>query len=828
VSDKLKTGKAPGHPGAGSHWESSRKTGVGQACNFVSRVWFTVGDGILNEIYYPRIDQPCTKDCGFIVTDGATLFSEEKTDTDSEIRWADEGVPALMVTNTHRGGLYRLHKEIIVHPASHVVLQRTRLEVLQGNAPDYRLYALLVPHLGDEGVHNTACFGSWKGVPMLFAESKKAALALACSTGWKGRSVGFVGHSDGWQDLSRHKELRRHYDLAKDGNVALTGEVHLEGDGSFILAIGFGEYQDEAAFRTRTGLAADFDETWKRYVAEWTDWHESLGPVGNRTVSSRLFRRSAAILRIHEATDFPGGRVASLSVPWGEVQNQEHAAGYHAVWARDGAQSALGLLACGARDDVRRTLNYLSHVQEADGHWPQAMWVDGSTYWKAIQIDSIAAPLLLFEIARQGGLFSHGADSGNFWPMVRRTAEFICRNGPVSEQDRWERNSGFSVYTLSLAIAGLVIAAQAAREKGEAALAEYLLDTADAWNAQVENWTYTKESEMARSLGLPGVYCRIVPADETGRPQFDGVCPLENSQTNKKVPAREIVSPDVWGLVRYGLRSPDDERVRQTTAAIDATLKTETPAGPVWHRYNEDGYGETQTGEPFSKEGVGRGWPLLVGERAHYELAQGHVEEAKRLFDALENFAGEAGLLSEQVWDAPDLPKKGLFLGKATGSARPLAWTHAEHLQLLRSLADNRVFTCPRIVAERYVERTPPRHTPWRFNLQTPYLVRDTILRIEMTGPAFVSWTISEKKGEAYSVQSPVGFILSTCPRKTCAEVRSRLPSTTTRMRSGRTSVTTSARPIKLAAFAPAHICTQLFCVKVRDSAKSDFFPHPQ
>jgi glucoamylase len=759
MSDKLKTGHAPGHPGAGSHWESSRKTGVGQACNFVSRVWFTVGDGILNEIYYPRIDQPCTKDCGFIITDGDTFFSEEKTDTDSEVRWAGEGIPALTVTNTHRGGRYRMHKEIMADPASHVVLQRTRFEVLRGEAADYHLYALLAPHLGDEGVHNTACFSSWKGTPMLFAESKKAALALGCSTGWKGRSVGFVGKSDGWQDLSRHRELRWHYDLARNGNVALTGEVHRPSDGSFILAIGFGADQDEAAFRARAGLDADFDETWKRFVAEWAAWHESLRLPGCKAVSSRLARRSVAVLRIHEATDFPGGRVASLSVPWGEVQNQEHAAGYHAVWARDGAQSALGLLAGGARDDVLRTLNYLSHVQEADGHWPQAMWVDGSAYWKAIQVDSIAAPLLLFEIARQDGLFGDDRVSARFWPMLRRTAQFICRNGPVSEQDRWERNSGFSVYTLALAIAALVIAARAAREHGDTALADYLLETADAWNALVENWTYTTESKIARSLGLPGVYCRIVPADENGRPRFDGVCPLENSETDKKVPACEMVSPDVWGLVRYGLRAPGDERVGQTTAAIDATLKAETPLGPVWHRYNKDGYGETQDGEPFSKKGVGRGWPLLVGERAHYELARGQMEEAKRLFAALENFAGETGLLSEQVWDTADIPQKGLFLGQASGSARPLAWTHAEHLQLLRSLQDNRVFTCPRIVAERYVEQsTPARHTPWRLDLQTPRLLPGTVLRIETKGPALIRWTVGQEKGETYSVQSPVGL----------------------------------------------------------------------
>jgi glucoamylase len=763
----LRTGKAPGHPGAHSHWESSRKTGVGQACNFVSRVWFTVGDGILNEIYFPRIDQPCTKDCGLIITDGSSFFSEERADTDSEIGWTSDGVPALCLTNTHRGGRYRIHKEIVADPHSHVILQRTRFEALKGERKDYRVYVLLAPHLGDEGIHNTASFGSCKGTPLLLAESKWAALALGCSTGWKGRSVGFVAKSDGWQDLSQHKELRWHYDSAPDGNVALTGEIHLPEDGSFVLAIGFGQKKDEAAYRLRASFAAGFDAAWNTYGHEWEAWQKQLTPLEGSKPSTRLYRSSSAVLRVHEATDFPGGRTASLSIPWGEVQKQEHAAGYHAVWARDCAQSAIGLLACGAPADALRTLDYLANVQEHDGHWPQAMWVNGSSYWTAIQIDSIAAPILLFEIARQEGVFTAGQDAARYWPMVRKAAEFICRNGPISEEDRWERNSGFSVYTLALAISGLVIAARAAREHGEENLSRYLLETADAWNAQIENWTYSTGGNLAKPLGLAGYYCRVVPADEQGRPAFDQTYALSNSLSKSKVVPHEIVSPDVWALVRYGLRAPNDKRVRETTEAIDATLKTETPRGPVWHRFNYDGYGETPEGDPFSKKGIGRGWPLLTGERAHYELACGNIGEAIRLFETLENFAGKVGLLSEQVWDTDDLPDKKLFLGKASGSARPLAWTHAEHVQLLRSLREGRVFNCPRLVTARYVEKTNrPAHTPWRLRLQSHRLLPGTVLRLETTGPARVSWTTDRGSGEAASESSPVGLHYIDLPTK--------------------------------------------------------------
>jgi glucoamylase len=146
--------------------------------------------------------------------------------------------------------------------------------------------------------------------------------------------------------------------------------------------------------------------------------------------------------------------------------------------------------------------------------------------------------------------------------------------------------------------------------------------------------------------------------------------------------------------------------MQNTVKAIDAVLKVETPVGPAWRRFNADDYGEMKDGSPFpghGKGGVGRPWPLLVGERAHFELAAGRVDDARRLLRTFEGFASETGLLPEQIWDADDVPERQLFRGRATGSAMPLVWAHAEYVKLLRSLRDGRVFDMPAQTVKRYL-----------------------------------------------------------------------------------------------------------------------------
>jgi glucoamylase len=243
---------APGWPGIEPRWTSSAKTGVGTALNLQSRVWFTLSHGILNEIYFPRLDQACTWDFGLIVTDGRQFFSEEKRHCTFRNLSLDPGVPAYELTNTCTQGRYRVEKKVFTDPWRNVVLQKIRFVPLQGVSTDYRLHTLLAPHLANFGYGNTGWVSDYKGTPMLFAQRDSCALALACSAPWLKRSVGFVGTSDSWQDLSQYFQMTRTYDRAENGNIALTGEIDLAAcNGEFILALGFGSSWAEAGRRTR-------------------------------------------------------------------------------------------------------------------------------------------------------------------------------------------------------------------------------------------------------------------------------------------------------------------------------------------------------------------------------------------------------------------------------------------------------------------------------------------------------------------------------------------------------------------------------------------------
>ncbi len=232
---------APGWPGIPPRWTSSAKSGVGTALNQHSKVWFTLSHGILNEVYYPRVDQACTRDMGFVVTNRVDFFSEEKRDCSFDNRPLEPGIPAYSLTNTCNSGRYRIHKEIFSDPYRNVVLQKIRFEPLQGSSPTIRYSRLLSPHLANFGNGNTGWIGDYKGFPMFFAERGSVTLALASSAPWKKMSVGFVGKSDGWQDISEHFQMQWEYTRAENGNIAFTGEIDLAAcNGEFLLALGFG------------------------------------------------------------------------------------------------------------------------------------------------------------------------------------------------------------------------------------------------------------------------------------------------------------------------------------------------------------------------------------------------------------------------------------------------------------------------------------------------------------------------------------------------------------------------------------------------------------
>jgi len=720
---------APGSPG---RWTSAQKSGVGTALDG-SPIWFTLSHGILNEVYSPRMDLAAIRDLGYLVVGPDGYFSEDKRAVVHTTETPNPGVPCYRVTGASPDGRYHMVKEFITDPLRPVVLQHL---VFQSVNPEDQVVVLLASHLENHGAGNTAWVGDYKGVPALFASRGSYSLCLMSSIGFADRSVGFVGQSDGWQDITRHGALTWHFDRAADGNVALTGLLPNTSPGHMraVLALAVGRSPEEAGLQARASLAQGYESIRQAYCEPWQRWHERLRPS-----ERRLWAISATMVRVHTSKHVPGAILASLSVPWGFNKGDGDLGGYHLVWARDMVEAAGGLLAAGDHVATRLALTYLEATQEADGHWLQNMWVEGIPYWSGLQMDETALPILLVDLARREGALSP-EDLARLWPMVRRAAAFLVQNGPVTPQDRWEEDGGYTPFTLGAEIAALLAAAELAELAGHQHLAPYLRETADIWNQHVERWLYVRDTDTAKQVGVDGYYVRITPPDVEDGDQF---VPIKNRPPGaSRRPAEAVVSTDALALVRFGLRAADDPKMVNTVRVIDALLKQDTPGGPSWHRYNEDGYGEHADGRPFDGTGHGRLWPLLTGERGHYALALGHQREADRLLAAMESFAGEGGLLPEQIWDSEDIPARELFLGRPSGSAMPLVWAHAEYLKLARSLEEERVFDRPPQTVARYIEsQTTSTLVPWRFNHKIRTAAQGHTIRIETLAPTVLHWS---------------------------------------------------------------------------------------
>jgi glucoamylase len=752
-----------GWPGIDARWTTSAKSGVGTALNPNSKIWYSISHGILNEIYYPQVDQACTRDLSLIVTDGKEFFSEEKCDTSHHIKHIANGVPGYHITNSCTYHHYRIEKEVISDPNRDTLLQRIKFFPMNKKRKDFRLYMLLAPHIGNSGAGNTAWVGNYKGITMLFAKRGEVSMALACSIPWKKASAGFVGVSDGWQDLQKHKEMAWSFERAENGNIALTGEFDLEeaaGNG-FVVALGFGTNPEEAGQRARASIFESFEAAKAQFIFEWEVWLKRVYNPDPKNIQPKYFNISAAMLRVHESKRHPGGLIASLSIPWGFNRGDDDLGGYHLVWPRDMVQTAGGMLAANAHTDARRVLNYLMVTQEADGHWSQNMWLNGAPYWKGIQMDQTALPIMLVDLVNRETKMSD-TDLRHFWPMIRKAVGYLVANGPVTEQDRWEENAGFSTFTLAVEISALLIAADYAEFNNEPQLAEYLRETADSWNSCVERWTYVTGSDLAKFVGVDGYYVRIsskesVDPDNTtanlltisNRPAGENICP-----------ANEMVSPDALALVRFGLRRADDPKILNTIKVIDATLKLENTLGPLWYRYNRDGYGEHADGTPFNGTGIGRPWPLLTGERAHYEIAAGNFEYAEQLMQTMENYANETGLFAEQIWDSENIPQNGLYLGKPSGGAMPLVWAHSEYIKLCRSLCTKNIFDMPLQTKERYLtNKQTSNMVIWGFNNKYKYIPKGSSLRIQTLASAIVRWTTDgwATQHDVHTLDSGVG-----------------------------------------------------------------------
>ena len=741
---------APGQPGISPTWTSSDKDAVGCPLG-TPRLWFTLGHGIVNEVYHPRVDIPQIRDLGFIVADGKGFWAEVKRVASYDIRFLAPGVPAFEIT--HRHERYQLRLRISPDPRRDVLAIEHHLE----GGVDLQAYVLLAPHLGATGFGNRAAVTKRAGRRVLVATQGPFALALAVvderqSDGLGPASAGYVGSSDGWQDFARNGSLTWRYEQAGPGNVALIGALPRQG----MLALGFGSSAEAAATLAIASLLQPFEKIVQEHLAEWERWHARRSeryapPIDLPAPLAEQFLTSAVVLRSHLDKTYPGAMVASLSIPWGD--SGEERGGYHLVWPRDLVACAGALLALGAEQETRDTLRYLIATQHADGHWNQNQWLGGKPFWEGLQLDETAFPVLL-----AAALAERDALGGiRIEAMVRRALSFIAANGPVTGQERWEENAGINAFTLAIAIAALVEGAAFLPE----AVQPWALDLADFWNASIERWLAVSGTDLARRLGVTRYYARIAPSQvlTEGEAAMRQAVALRNHRDGAVIPASELVGTDFLQLVRFGLRSADDPVIRASITVVDQLLKVDTSAGPAWRRYTGDGYGEHDDGNPYDGTGRGRPWPLLAGERGHYEVVAGR--DPLPYLQAMSGMSSTLGLIPEQIWDGPSIPARGLFFGRPSGSARPLAWAHAEFAKLVISRQLGRPVDRPSGVWRRYRGRRPQvRRAFWSPSAPIGEFPQGARLVVALARPARIHWAAGEgdRTAATDTLETGLGF----------------------------------------------------------------------
>ncbi|MDQ6920675.1 MAG: glycoside hydrolase family 15 protein, partial [Candidatus Dormibacteraeota bacterium] len=687
--------RAPGAPGAAAGWGPGRKEGFGTAPGRLSRVWFTIAQGNLSEVFYPAIDRPALLGLRFLVAAPGSPPVDDAAEAEHQVRWLEPGVPCFTVESRHFE--YVLNTTFATDPESDVLLISGDF---RPEMPDVRLYLQATPHGAADGTVLP------RDPPALAAHQGDVWMVLVGP--FSRCTAGYLNSSDLLVDLHDNDgAMTAEYESAAGGSVALGAELGFT-SGPFHLAIGFGETSEAAESLARRALGEGAARIRQRYVEAWKALPGLPGNVLKVAGDGGdLARCSLAVLRSLEDKQRPGAFVAAPTAPWGIPEQS-----YARVWTRDLYQIASALLDAGDVEAAQRAVAYLEATQREDGSWPASMSVAGHASSQGLELDQVALPILLCWRLGVAGALEHDP-----WPtLVGPAAAFLVANGPGTPLDRWGDAGGLSPSTLAASIAALSVASAFAAEVGEDAAADHLLAVADCWNDSLESWTYVRTFRHYVRLGW----------DLEASPHTDDAG----------------VSLEFVELVRRGLRRADDPRIQSSLVTADAPLRVQLADGPLWRRYAGDTYGETDDGRPWSagRPGRGRPWPIMCGERGHLALA--NSEPVAEYVLALEACAGPELMLPEQVWDGRDLPAQRLFKGRGTGSAAPRGWAHAEYLKLLIAFATSNLPDQIAPARRRYAGQPPADPAVvWTPAHPVQTVQEGRLVRLQLSRPGQVIWT---------------------------------------------------------------------------------------
>ncbi len=769
---------APGAPGDQPTWVNAAKTGAGASyeayvdgqyrdggrTGTVSRVWFSLADGVLTETMYGLIHEAQIKQLRFAVVVGDEVFIEGR-DTVSRTEYLNTDArgrplsPAYRVVTTDRGGRFEIEKQIYTDPDRQALVVRTSIRALRG---DIVPYLLLEPHMANTGVGDSGDAVA-VGRPVvdgvqveepgaLYAYEGDTHLVLQADRSFAAASVGFVGASDGLTDLADGR-LDHVYRSTGDasGNIMLTGGLQPIRSGETRrqdFVIGFGASRQEARRAANESFATGLNEVLARFNGAgdrvgWEDYVASLSELPRiaeqSTDGGRLAYASALMLKVQEDRTYAGALIASLSNPWGDtVDATESSTGYKAVWPRDFYQVAMALMALGDAETPVAAFNYLPQVQVregtpgnigATGWFLQKTHVDGQIEWVGVQLDQTAMPIMLGWKLWKAGSISDAELAAMYARMIKPAADFLVDGGkagilwndrqinpPWTQQERWEEQEGYSPSTTAAVITGLTVAADIARASGDPVSAARYQAAADDYASRVEARMFTTAGEYG-----DGRYFLRLSRNEDPNDKL----PLGENNGQPALPEDRIIDGGFLELVRYGVRAADAPSIAASLPEYDDQtrearfrVRYDLNGAPGWRRYGNDGYGENaDTGGNYGVGGMtpgqrGRVWPIFTGERGHYEIARAVSDGAPdAAFEAIrqtyvrgmESFANDGLLLPEQVWDGVGhTTPRDYRPGEGTDSATPLAWTHAEYIKLLRSLADRAIWDRYAPVERRY------------------------------------------------------------------------------------------------------------------------------
>lgn len=766
---------APGAPGNASVWAYAGKTGIGTsyeqytkgtysdagATGTISKVWFSIAQGVLTETMYGLIHEAQLQELQFFIK-GNDFLDEEKQDTVSTTEYLAtdaQGRPqslAYKITNKDKNGQYEIEKHFFTDPDSQSLMMRVQFRAL---ADDITPYVYVNPAVANTGSNDSVAYSnhSWTATDGNNSMTLKTSAQVVQST------VGFEGVSDGITELKKSGSLGTTYATtgAAKGNVAFTLQLPAMKKGEtaqWDFVLGFGKNSADSIAAADKTLARGYDKVLAHYNGEgdaigWQDFLQSLPALetlsATATDGGKLLYTSAMVLKAQEDKTHAGAFIASLSNPWGDTKPAEQSAtGYKAVWPRDFYQVAMAMLALGDTESPRIAFEYLQQVQASEkiagysgtpGWFLQKTHVDGEPEWVGVQLDQTGMPIMLGWRLWKDGIFSDAEITAWYHKMLKPAADFLADGGkvkimwndteikpPYTQQERWEEQKGYSPSTTAAIIAGLVSAGDIATQAGDAAGAEKYFAAADKYSSELESLTYTTEGSLTGDMGNGNYYLRINANDD---PNDHSALGTSNAQVIND--ESQVVDGGFLELVRYGVRAANDKHILETIPEYDNqqlpdllrvkyefTFPGVEGTFPGWRRYGIDGYGEDlQTGYGYveannSSEGRGRVWPFFTGERGHYELqlaktdSNVDMEKLRNTYvKAMELFANEGMMLPEQVWDGIGSNAAYNYqIGEGTNGATPLAWTHAEYVKLLRSYSDGKVWDRNASTEARYVK----------------------------------------------------------------------------------------------------------------------------